>query len=279
MNALTTLFTKIGSFFTQSNWFPMVQWPFWMLLFTVAIGGVYCARYGKRTLFNRGISGALNLAFLYLIAVIACIYIPFLRSLLSQLPFLSVSDQGVSLADPFAFDLRSLASPLLRLMFLAFLVNLADSFRSVGRTLLSWLLSQLATVSIALLMYAVLIAGISLILPALLGQYALIPVIVLISCGILMLCGKFLFTMLLPNGNYYFSAVYKFFTINRAGSLMTISAVSLLLSVALLSMLRVRGSAVLSYSGTNATGLWIILAMLLAVAYIFCMFYSDRKKN
>ena len=279
MNARTTLFTDIGSFFTQSDWFPMVKLPFWVLLFTVAAGGVYCARYGKKTLFNLGIGGALNLTFLYLVAAIACIYMPFLRDLATELPFLSVSDHGISLVDPFALHLRNLAPPLLRLMILIFLVNLADSLRSVGRTLPGWLLSQLAAAAIALLMYTILITGLSLILPALLGRYAFIPVIVLIFIGILMLCGKFVFTMIFRNGNSVFSAVCKFFTINRVGSLLTTSAIGLLLSLAVLCVLRVRGNAVLVYAGANSIGLWIILAMLLAVAYIFCMFYSDRKKN
>ena len=155
MNEITTLFTAIGDFFTTSNLFSMVKWPFWMLLFTVAAGGVYCARYGKRTLFNLGIGGALNLMVIYLGVSVACIHIPFLRGLFPALPFLSVTDQGISLVNPFILDLGALAPPLLRLMILIFLVNLTESFRFASKNLVGWLLSQLAMILITLVLYAV----------------------------------------------------------------------------------------------------------------------------
>lgn len=279
MNEITTLFTAIGDFFTKSDWFFMVKWPFWVLLFTVAVGGVYCARFGKKTLLNLGIGGTLNLLVIYLGAAIAYIYIPPLRNMFSELPFLSVSDQSVSVVDPFSLKLGALAPLLLRLMILIFLVNMADSFRAGGKTLLAWVFSQFATVFIALLLYAIITAGITLILPAVLNQFAIIPVVVIVAVGILMICAKFIFTVVLSGGNPYFSAVYKFFTINRGGSLFTVSAVTFLLSLTVLSALCIAGNTVLPYTGANPTGLWIILAMLLAVLYIFCMFYSDRKKG
>ena len=130
MNEITTLFTAIGDFFTKSDWFFMVKWPFWVLLFTVAVGGVYCARFGKKTLLNLGIGGTLNLLAIYLGAAIAYSYIPPLRNMFSELPFLSVSDQSVSVVDPFSLKLGALAPLLLRLMILIFLVNMADSVRA-----------------------------------------------------------------------------------------------------------------------------------------------------
>ena len=279
MNEITTLFTAIGDFFTQSDWFSMVKWPFWILLSTVAVGGIYCARFGKKTLLNLGIGGTLNLLAIYLGTAIAYIYIVPLRDMFSELPFLSVSDEGVSLVDPFTMNLAGLAPLLLRLMILTFLVNTADSFRTGGKTMFSWLFSQLVTVLIALVLYAIFTAGISLILPEALNRFAIIPVVLIVAAGILILCGKFIFTVFISGGNPYFSSVYKFFTVNKGGSLFTISSVSFLLSLAVLSVLHIAGCTSLNYATANTTGLWIILAMLLAGLYIFCMYYSDRKKT
>ena len=278
MNEITTLFTAIGDFFTKSNWFSMVKWPFWVLLSTVAVGGIYCARFGKKTLLNLGIGGLLDLLVIYLGTVIAYIYIPPLRGMFSELPFLSVSDQGISLVDPFTLELGALAPLLLRLMILVFLVNTAESFRTGGKTLFSWFFSELVTVFLALVFYAIITAGIWLILPAALGQYAIIPVVIIIAIGILVLCAKFVFTVLISGGNPYFTTVYKFFTVNRGGSLLTISAVSFLLAVVVLSTLHITGCTALTYAGANITGLWIILALLLAALYVFSMFYCERKK-
>ncbi len=279
MNEISTLFTDIGSFFTGADWFTMVKWPFWVLLSTVAAGGVYCARFGKKTLLNQSISGVLNLIVIYLTASMCCIHFPPLRSMFSELPFLSVTDQSVSLVDPFTLNLGVLAPVLLRLMILILLVNLSDSFGMGGKTLLSWLFSQFVTVAIGLLIYTIVTAGLSLVLPAVLKRYAIIPVAAVVVIGVLMLCAKFIFTVVVSGGNPYFSAVYKFFTVNRGGSLFTTSALSFLLSALVLAVMRLTGNTTLIYSQANTTGLWIILLLLLVALYIFGMFYNGRKKS
>ena len=279
MQDITTLFTAIGDFFTKADWFTMVKWPFWVLLFTIAAGGVYCARFGKKTLLNQGISGVLNLTIIYLTAVLGYIYFPPLRNMFSELPFLSVTDQSISLLDPFTLNLSVLAPVLLRLMILILLVNLSDTFGSGGKTLLSWLFSQCVTIVIGLLFYTIVTAGLTLVLPSVLNRYAIIPVIAVVIIGILMLCAKLIFTVLITGGNPYFSAVYKFFTVNKGGSLFTTSALSFLLSMVLLTALRMTGNTNFVYSEINTNGLWIIMLLLLAALYIFGMFYNDRKKS
>ena len=127
MNEITTLFTAIGDFFTKSDWSAMVKWPFWVLLFTVAAGGVYCARYGKKSLLNLGICDALSVITIYLTAALAYIYLPSMREY-SELPFLAVSKDAVTLVDPFTMELGKLAPLLLRLMILVFLVSTAVKF-------------------------------------------------------------------------------------------------------------------------------------------------------
>ena len=278
MQDITTLFTAIGDFFTKAEWYAMVKWPFWILLCTVAVGGVYCARFGKKTLLNQGVSGVLNLVVIYLTATIGYINFPPLRSMFSELPFLSVSEESVSLLDPFSLDLSVLSPVLLRLMIMILLVNLSESFGAGGKTLLTWFFSQLVTVAIGLLLYTIVTAGLSLILPSVLNRYAIIPVAIVVVIGVLMLCAKIIFTVLISGGNPYFSAVYKFFTVNKGGSLFTTSALTFLLSIVVLTGMHLSGNTTLVFSETNTSGLWIILLLLLVVLYIFGMFYNDKKK-
>lgn len=279
MNDISTIFTAIGDFFTKAEWYPMVKWPFWILLCTVAAGGVYCARFGKKTLLNQGVSGVLNLLVIYLTATLGYIHFPPLRSMISGLPFLNVTAESITLVDPFTLELGVLAPILLRLMLMTLLVNLSDTFGSGGKTLLSWLFSQCMTVAIGLLLYSIVTAGLSLILPAVLNRYAIIPVAIMVVIGVLMLCAKFIFTVLISGGNPYFSAVYKFFTVNKGGSLFTTSALSFLLSMAVQSVMHLTGNTTLAYPSVNTNGLWIILLLLLVVLYIFGMFYNDRRKS
>ena len=278
LNEITNLFTAIGDFFIKASWYPMIKWPFWILLIAVATGGVYCARFGKKTLLNQGVSGVLNLLLIYIIATIGYIYFPPLRTMFSELPFVSVNEQSITLLDPFILKLEVLSPVLLRLMLLILLVNLTDSFGAGGKTLITWFFSQLISISIALLLYSIVTAGLSLIFPSVLNRYAIIPVTIVVVIGVLMLCAKFIFTVLISGGNPYFSAVYKFFTVNRAGSLFTTSALSFLMAMTVLIAMHMTGNTVLVFTDVNINGLWVILLMLLVVLYIFGMFYNDKKK-
>ena len=131
MNEITSLFTAIGEFFTKSPWYAMVRLPFWTLLFTVAAGGVYCARFGKKTLLNQGISSTLCITTVYLGTLLLCLYIPSLRTVI-DLPFLSMTAETAQLVDVFSIPIGTLAPTLLQLMMLVFLINTADSFGSGG---------------------------------------------------------------------------------------------------------------------------------------------------
>lgn len=279
MKEISTLFTDIGNFFTQSDWYTMVKWPFWILLCSVAAGGVYCARFGKKTLLNQGVSGVLNLVFIYLTAAICCCIFPPLRTMFPALPFFTVTGNAVILVDPFILDLSMLAPILLQLFLLTLLVNLSNSFVSGGKTILSRFFSQIIAVSVGFLFYTVFMAGLSIVLPSALNRYAIIPVVIILVTTVLLICAKFIFTVLSRSKNPYFDAVYKFFTVNKAGALFTTSTLSFLLSMALLTVMHLNRKTTLVYASANITGLCIILVLLLMVLNIFRLFFVDHKKT
>ena len=278
MNEITTLFTAIGDFFTKSAWYAMVRLPFWTLLFTVAAGGVYCARFGKKTLLNQGISSTLCITTVYLGAMLLCLYVPSLRTVI-KLPFLSMNADTAMLVDPFTIPASNVAPTLLRLMILVFLLNTADSFGSGGKSLPTWIATEILAMLIALLIYVLLLTGIQAIIPWLLDDYSIIPVVLVIALALVMICAKFIFTKVITKENKYYSGMNKFFTTNRMGTLLTTSALSFLLCTLLALVLHIRGENVLSFASVNRIGLWLILAMVLLVQFIFEMFFQDRKKG
>lgn len=279
MNELTTLLTAIGDFFRTSDWYQMVKWPFWVLLFTVAAGGVYCARFGKKTLIIQSIVGTLSMTAIYLVLVILHILMPPLANLISELPFLSVNETSAALLNPFTLSPRDVCSLVLRLMILVAVVNVIDSFRSNGKTIISWLLMQAFCFCIALLGYKIITGGISLFFPQLLNRYAFIPVILIMLAGLGLFCCKIIFTVILSEGNPHFSTIYKFFTVKKAGSLFTVSSLSVLFFLVELSVLHATGSVTLNFATVNISGLWIILAMVLIALFFFSTCFLDRKKS
>ena len=278
MNEITTLFTTIGEFFTKSAWYSMVKLPFWTLLFTVAAGGVYCARFGKKTLLNQGISSTLCIVTVYLGAMLLGLYIPSLRTVI-KLPFLTMTAETATLVDPFTIPAVDEAPTLLRLMMLVFLINTADSFGAGGKSLPTWILTEALAMVIALLIYWLLCTGVQAVIPWLLGKYSIVPVVGIIAVALVIICAKFVFTKVITKENKYYSSMNKFFTTNRMGTLLTTSALSFLLCTLLSLVLHVRGENVLTFASVNRIGLWLILAMVLLVQFIFEMYYQDRKKG
>lgn len=278
MNEITTLFTTIGEFFTKSAWYSMVKLPFWTLLFTVAAGGVYCARFGKKTLLNQGISSTLCIVTVYLGAMLLCLYIPSLRTVI-KLPFLTMTAETATLVDVFTIPATTVAPILLRLMMLVFLINTADSFGAGGKSLPTWILTEALAMVIALLFYWLLGVGVQAVIPWLLDKYSIVPVVGIIALALVIICAKFVFTKVFTKENKYYSNMNKFFTTNRMGTLLTTSALSFLLCTLLSLVLHVRGENVLTFANVNHIGLWLILAMVLLVQFIFEMYYQDRKKS
>ena len=278
MNEITTLFTTIGEFFTKSAWYSMVKLPFWTLLFTVAAGGVYCARFGKKTLLNQGISSTLCIVTVYLGAMLLGLYIPSLRTVI-KLPFLTMTVETATLVDAFTIPAVDVAPTLLRLMMLVFLINTADSFGAGGKSLPTWILTEALAMVIALLFYWLLGTGVQAVIPWLLGKYSIVPVVIIIALALVIICAKFVFTKVITKENKYYSNMNKFFTTNRMGTLLTTSALSFLLCALLSLVLHVRGENALTFASVNRIGLWLILAMVLLVQFIFEMYYQDRKKG
>ena len=279
MPDFTSLIAAIGDFFTKADWYAMVKWPFWILLTTVAAGGVYTARFGKKNLICQGVSGLLNLIILYLVFSLGYTAVPALRTMLSEMPFLSVTETAVTAVDPWGLSWAAIPPVMLRLMILVFLLIMTDNLGLNPKTLLTWLAFQILDTVIALVLYAIITAGVSLIFPSLLGRFALIPVVLVLLIGLVVLCAKFVFTVIIREPNTYFPAVYKFFTVNRFGSMLTVSAVSFLLAVLTLTLLNLLDCSVLTFASANRTGLVIILVLCMVVQYFFSMFYSDRKKG
>ena len=279
MQDIKTLFTAIGDFFAKTDWFVLVQWPFWTLLCTVAVGGVYCARFGKKTLFNQGVTGILNLLFIYLSATLAYIYLPALRSMSFQLPFLVANKESLRILDPLSVDHAVLTPELLRLALLILMVNLCDTFCSGGKTVITWFFSHVATTALGLLFYILLTAGFSVFVPLDLSRYAFIPVVLTIAFGLFMLFLKFFFTAFITGGNPTFSAVYRFFTVKKFGSLLTTSSLTFLLSMAVVAGMHSSENTRILYHRVNTNVLWSTLLILLPVLYVFSMFFNDRKKS
>lgn len=275
MNEITAQFTAVGDIFTKSDWWVMVRWPFWILLFTVAAGGVYCAKFGKKALVPQSVSCCMSMIALYLISSIACANLPTWRSMFAHLPFLAVTDTAVTLVDPITLNLNSAAGQLLKLILLVIMLDGADAIIT-GK---GWVLWRCAAYGIALLFYTAIVAMVEGFFPFIFHRFAVILVVAIISIGIALMCTKFVFTSVITSSNSYYAKVNKFFTSNKLGIIITTSSLSFLLVLAVGAVLILTGNAVMTYDAVNIKGLWINLGLLFASMFIFDRFFIDRSKS
>lgn len=275
MNEIIALFTGIGDIFTQSDWWVMVRWPFWILLFTVAFGGIYCAKFGKKALSSQGISCTLSLISLYLISAIACVSLPTWRSMFAHLPYFDVTDTAVTLLDPTTLKPDVIWAELLKFILLVIMLDGADAIIT-GK---GWVLWRCAAYGIALLFYTAIVAMLEGFFPWIFSRFAVIPVALIISLGIVLMCMKFVFTSIISDGNPTYTKIHKFLTTNKLGIIFTTSSLTFLLSLAALAVLIFSGYTVLTYATANIRGLWIIFGLLCGAMYIFDKFFIDRSKS
>ena len=284
MNEITSLFTAIGNFLTQNDWYPMVKWPFWILLTVVAASGIYCARFGKKTLLNQAVSCTLSLTAIYLFLMILCISSPFVREHISILPYLSATNEAASINPPITLDPVLVASQMLRLMILTLWICFTDIFFVSGKTFITWGLSQLISTFAVAIIYSGITEGLPYFMPFLkdcrgTNYVLLVFMVLLLLFGLWMFCMKIVFTMILPGGAPFFGTIHKFFTTTRGGSWFTITFISSMLFLFVLGVLSLFGYTTVTYATANVTGLAIILALILATQYCFAKFFIDRTKS
>lgn len=276
MNEISSLFVCIGDFFQNSAWYAMVKLPFWTLLFTVAAGGVYCARFGKATLLSRGISSTLCILSVYLGAIMLCTYCPSLRSSIN-LPFLALSDENAMIMHPFSVAIKNAAPVTLKMMILVFLINGADSFCGGGKTFFSWILAEIAAMFFALIFYVLFLEGINMIMPWVFGRFAWLLVLFNIALCVSAILAKFFFTKCTSTVSPYYVKANTFFTTHRMGTLLSTSAMTFLFTTILMVIFHSRGENVVSFISVSRTGLGILMFMVLGVQFIFEIYYQDRK--
>ncbi|MBE6951357.1 MAG: hypothetical protein E7451_08495 [Ruminococcaceae bacterium] len=279
MDKLTTLFHTVGDSLTGASWFEYVQWPFWAFLIIIAVGGVYNARFNKNSLLCRGILGALKLAVIYMVAVAGHIWAPSFMSGFSQLPFLSVSKETLTLVNPLGLlDRWNTALPqvLVRLYFLLFLINAVATFDYNGRQFPTWVLFQTLSCTAAVVIYSAISAFLIKFWPFPLSWLYNIIAILLLLVFFLMLLFKLFFLLNKKPGNHAYTVLLQFFTKQKFGSLFTVSALSWLTVLFFLVVLNLFGMGRMAFANFNTAAFLLIGAMCTVTMYIYAKFFTER---
>lgn len=223
--------------------------------------------FGKENQINLAITAAMEILCLYVINIVICALGLDYKLFLSPLPFVGMSEDYLYLFPLLSADMPVLYNHLLRLLIIAFLVNLIGGLIPQGQNLLTWTILRLITVafSVAALYGVDLLCG--LYLPRGFGEYA--PTILVLSLAALIALGslKLLVGAALSFLDPIIGALYTFFFSNVVGRALARAMVSCLLISGLLLLANWLGITALHIAAEALKGYIPLLAVVVLLWY------------
>ena len=224
--------------------------------------------FGKRSDLNHALSSTVGILAVYILGIFLYGTSAALSGLLASLPFVAVQDGMLAL---FAFQSASwtdISAVLVRMIVLAFLVNLVDTLLPKGKNFFVWLLLRLATVFFAVLFQGIIVWLSGTYLPE--TFLSLAPMILLGILVAMLLLGalKLLVGIALATVNPIIGALYTFFFSSLVGRQLSKAVLTTLLLSALVFALTHFGYVVISLAALSITTLLLLVLILLALWYL-----------
>ena len=198
--------------------------------------------FGKENQINLALTASMEILCLYALNIVICAFGLHYDFFLSPLPLITIAEDYLFLFPILSADLSTLCEQLLKLLIIAFLVNLIGGWIPLGQNLLTWTILRLLTVSLSV---AALYGADTLLatyLPQGFSDYA--PTILVLALAALIALGslKIFVGAALAFLDPIIAALYTFFfsnIIGRAPARALVSSLAIAGLIALLSYLNI----------------------------------------
>lgn len=224
--------------------------------------------FGKRSDLNHAVSSAIGILAVYILGIFLYGTSHILSGLLSSLPFVAVRDGMLALFSFTAADFPDICAMLVRMIMLAFLVNLLDIVLPKGKNLFTWLLFRLITVLLAVLCQSLIVWLSEMYLPASFVLYAPIVLLAILVAMLLLGALKLLVGIALATINPIIGALYTFFFSTLVGKQLSKAVLTTILLSLLVHGLNYVGYTVISLAGISLLTLLPVILVLLALWYL-----------
>lgn len=224
--------------------------------------------FGKRSDLNHAISSAIGILAVYILGIFLYGTSHVLSGLLASLPFVAVRDGMLALFSFTEAELPEISAMLVRMIMLAFLVNLLDITLPKGKNLFTWLLFRLITVLLAVLCQGLIVWLSEMYLPASFIHYAPIVLLGILVAMLLLGALKLLVGIALATINPIIGALYTFFFSSLVGKQLSKAVLTTILLSLLVHALNYLGYTVISLVGISLMTLLPVIAVLLALWYL-----------
>ncbi len=227
-----------------------------------------CKFIFKKSQLNRAVSSAVEIFCLYVINIVFYALGLQWELFLSPLPFMSIENEVLTVFPIFSADFTAICGQILRILVIAFLVNILNDVVPKGKNIFTWYFFRLLTVVLAVGANYVADMLFSTILPENIMEIA--PTILMVALVALVLLGslKLITGVALSFMNPIVGALYTFFFSSIAGRELARAMVTTALLTGLVVILNLLDITVISVAAAALTAYIPLLAIVLVLWYI-----------
>lgn len=214
---------SIIAFFTAQglNFVALLKAAGVLLLGALLVSSILRFIFGKKTLVGHSISSSIAIIYIYVTSALILTLAPTLQRFVSPLPFVSFQNTAVAFFSFQSAPYTTVATQLLSMVILSFLVNLVDSCMPKGKNILTWFFFRCMTVILGMGLHFTVTWLFHRYLPAGIVVYA--PIVLLAILLLMLLTGalKFIVGAILTTVNPLIAALYTFFFASLVGKQIT----------------------------------------------------------
>ena len=243
-----------------------------LLLGALLLSSILRFIFGKKTLIGNSISSSIAIIFIYILMALIVSTVPKLQWLVSPLPFAEISENSIHFFSFQGSVYTIVASQLLSMIILSFLVNLADTWLPKKTNLFAWIFWRFVTVTLGLIMHYVVTWLFTKYLPMGIVVYA--PVILLAILILMLLTGalRLIVGAILTTVNPIIAAFYTFFFASIVGKQLTKAVLTTGIMVGIVYLLQHFGITALIFTTAALMAYIPFLVLLVIVWYVVTRF-------
>jgi hypothetical protein len=224
--------------------------------------------FGKKNQINLAITSAMEILCVYVINVVIYALGLHLQQFITPLPFVTMVEDYLILYPILSAEFVDICHHVLKLLIIAFLVNLINEIIPEGKHLITWFLLRLITVAIAVAAIYFAELGLNTFVPQ--GIYDIAPTVLLCCLVALVLLGslKVLVGAVMAFLDPVIAALYTFFFSNVIGRALAKAMVSTALLTGLVAALDYLNITVVLIAASALTAYLPLLLIVVALWYI-----------
>lgn len=224
--------------------------------------------FGTGSNLSKSVSAAIGIVFIYVVTYVLLGSSIHADIFLAPLPFVSFFGDYLTIFSFSTAEFSLICSELLRMIILAFIVNLIETVMPKPRNLILWYLVKCVTVILGIIIQGIVSYLLAMFLPELILTWAPVVLFVLLALSFLLGAFKALVGVALAIVNPIICAIYAFFFANHIGKMLTRAITTTVIISVLVYVLELFNITAIAWTAAVLTAFVPMIIVLIAIWYI-----------